>query len=453
MRSFIRNRFFTVGLVLLLFCLAPAAGWMNGTFNAPSILGTVCSSNSTGNSDKSGDEWPMFRGGLSNNGTTTTTAESRSSPFWIYTGIMSVYSGAVVTGGRVYAPTANSLYCFDATTGAVIWQNLTGVGGIDGAVAVAGGYVYVGVTSTVDRLYCLNATTGWIVWSYNFNTAGGMHSSPAVSGGYVYVGSNGDGLTMLNAATGAFEHNYNQGSVQGAPAVVGGRVYVSIYHYVACLSATDLSQIWRVSVASISAYLTSTPTVYGSYVYVVGNRLLCLSTTDGSVHWNATSLSPSWSGSPAVAGGYVYIGASAPVSGVYCLNADTGATVWNTPMAGDKFAPSLSLAAGTGTPDMLYIGTSNKMLYCLNAMTGASLWTFTVGGRITCSPAITNGRVYIGSEVPSGGEVYCLPMILTTSTTPDIAGSPLLFVTGIMILAIAGIIVRARRKQYLVNTP
>jgi outer membrane protein assembly factor BamB len=452
MHGIIRNRVVITGLVIFFFCLAPAAGWLIGTPNAPAIQGTIRSANSTGNSDKSGDEWPMFRGGLCNNGTTTTTAESSTSPFWTYTGSTSVFSGVVIAGGRVYAPTANSMYCFDATTGALIWQNLTGVGGIDGSAAVAGGYVYVGVTSTNDRLYCLNATTGWEVWNYTFVSSGGMHSSPAVSGGHVYVGSNGDGLKMLNAATGALEHTYNIGSVQGAPAVVGGSVYVASSNYISRLNAADLSEVWKVAVCRPGLYLYCTPTVYMSYVYVSVGRLLCLFTSNGAVHWNATIPYTCGYGSPAVAGGYVYIGTEYG-AGVYCFSASTGAIVWNAPITGYQWStPAISQAAVIGTPEKLYIGSSNKVFYCLNAMTGASIWTYTTGGRITCSPAIANGRVYFGSE---DFKVYSMPMTLTTTTNPppDIPGSPLLFVVGVMILAIAGIVVRARRMHYLAKTP
>jgi outer membrane protein assembly factor BamB len=456
MHGIIRNRVVLAGLVLFFFCLAAAAGCMSGTSNVPSIQGNLRGANATGNSDKSGDEWPMFRGGLSNNGTTTTTAASSTAPFWTYTGTTSVFSGAVVAGGRVFAPTADSMYCFNATTGALIWKNLTMVGGIDGSCAIAGGLVYVGVTSTVDKVYCLNATTGWTKWTYNM--AGDIHSSPAVSGGNVYIGDNAMGLTLLNASNGFYKNTYNTGSTQGAPAVVGGRVYISNNHNIVCLNAANLAVIWIRAAAPVGWFLTSTPTVYGSAVYVAANRLICLATSDGSVLWNssttAPSLSPGGYGSPAAAGGCVYIGSGSAGAGVYCLNAATGAILWNTPITGyQDSTPSISLAGVTGVPERLYIGSSNKVLYCLNATTGTSLWTYTTGGRITCSPAITNGRVYIGSE---DFKVYCLPMILTalpTSPPPDIAGSPLPFVMGVMVLAITGIVVRARRRHYLVKKP
>jgi outer membrane protein assembly factor BamB len=145
----------------------------------------------------------------------------------------------------------------------------------------------------------------------------------------------------------------------------------------------------------------------------------------------------------------VYIGSdvSNPGAGVYCLSAATGIIMWNTPITGyQDSTPSISLAGVTGTPERLYIGSSNKVLYCLNAMTGASLWTYTTGGRITCSPALTKGRVYFGSE---DFKVYCLPMILTTTPPPDnpVPGYSIPFVLAAVGIAISGIVIRSRYSK------
>jgi outer membrane protein assembly factor BamB len=40
----------------------------------------------------------------------------------------------------------------------------------------------------------------------------------------------------------------------------------------------------------------------------------------------------------------------------------------------------------------VYIGSWDKKLYCFDMMTGDVLWNFTTGGKITSSPAIDNGK-------------------------------------------------------------
>jgi outer membrane protein assembly factor BamB len=52
----------------------------------------------------------------------------------------------------------------------------------------------------------------------------------------------------------------------------------------------------------------------------------------------------------------------------------------------------------------VYIGSWDKKFYCLDAATGVKLWDYLTGLEITSSPAIVNGKVYIGSN---DGKVYC----------------------------------------------
>jgi outer membrane protein assembly factor BamB len=48
---------------------------------------------------------------------------------------------------------------------------------------------------------------------------------------------------------------------------------------------------------------------------------------------------------------------------------------------------------------VVYIGSSDGNLYALNANTGEKLWNYATGGGPT-SPAVANGVVYIGADVP-----------------------------------------------------
>lgn len=56
----------------------------------------------------------------------------------------------------------------------------------------------------------------------------------------------------------------------------------------------------------------------------------------------------------------------------------------------------------TSSPAVLdgkvYIGSGDNKLYCFDMMNGDILWDFTTGGYITASPAVANGKVYIGSQ-------------------------------------------------------
>jgi eukaryotic-like serine/threonine-protein kinase len=102
-------------------------------------------------------------------------------------------------------------------------------------------------------------------------------------------------------------------------------------------------------------------------------------------------------------GNLVYVGGY----DVYCLNADTGATVWEN-RAGQIGPMSSPAVVG----DRLYIALYADSICCLNATDGSLAWNYTTGpdmnfyfGNPPCSPTVVNGLVYAGSK---DGNFYCL---------------------------------------------
>ena len=74
----------------------------------------------------------------------------------------------------------------------------------------------------------------------------------------------------------------------------------------------------------------------------------------------------------------------------------------------------------------VYIGSWDKKFYCLDATTGVKLWDYLTGLEITSSPAIVNGKVYIGSN---DGKVYCFDAntgekLWDYITSADVVSSP-----------------------------
>jgi|GEM_PF-1723228 len=53
----------------------------------------------------------------------------------------------------------------------------------------------------------------------------------------------------------------------------------------------------------------------------------------------------------------------------------------------------------------VYIGSDSKKLYCLDAQTGGTIWEFKAGGVMRSSPVVADGYVYAGSH---DHKIYCL---------------------------------------------
>eukprot|EP00660_Eupelagonema_oceanica_P007996 gene7996-21953_t len=89
-------------------------------------------------------------------------------------------------------------------------------------------------------------------------------------------------------------------------------------------------------------------------------------------------------GSPAVAGGAVYVGSLDPF--FYALDAATGASLWRY-TCGDSVRNSAAVA-GNG---------DDHCVHAINASTGTRVWRLETGDIVYSSPAVSGGIVYFGS--------------------------------------------------------
>jgi hypothetical protein len=84
----------------------------------------------------------------------------------------------------------------------------------------------------------------------------------------------------------------------------------------------------------------------------------------------------------------VYVGSDK----VYALNASSGAFVWNY-TTGSFVQSSPAVADGK-----IFVGSWDGKVYALNASTGALVWRYTTGSPVASSPAVADGIVFVGSD-------------------------------------------------------
>jgi outer membrane protein assembly factor BamB len=78
---------------------------------------------------------------------------------------------------------------------------------------------------------------------------------------------------------------------------------------------------------------------------------------------------------------------------------DTNQTLWNFNMS------AATVCSPAVVDGRVYIGDWTNKMYCLDAATGTSIWNYTANGAMTSSPAVVDGKVYVGSL---DGKIYCL---------------------------------------------
>ncbi len=105
----------------------------------------------------------------------------------------------------------------------------------------------------------------------------------------------------------------------------------------------------------------------------------------------SSTLSVTWEGRTVLGGGKIYV--PALQEGLYALNKDTGAVLWNMRSANFKATPAYDPATR-----MVFAGASNGTLYKVNADSGQVAGTYSAGSPLNKSVLLADGFAYVTSE-------------------------------------------------------
>ena len=222
-------------------------------------------------------------------------------------------SGLVVTGGVVYAGTSpktpehTGVVALSAGAGETLWTYvLPAISDIIGGLAVGGGLVHL--TTGNGEVIALHQATGTQAWRHVLPGEEFDEPGPVVAGTAVYAGGMKSGVVYALDATSGRElwhRHLNGGGVNVA--VASGLVFASNGNGLSALNASTGAVLWQASVAQgIFVSAAAGNAVYGAgndgllhaWQATTGNRLWAF-TTDGAIASNVT-----------VAGGVVYFGSN-----------------------------------------------------------------------------------------------------------------------------------------------
>jgi outer membrane protein assembly factor BamB len=209
-------------------------------------------------------------------------------------------SSPLLVGARLYVGDWNGdVWAFDADNGKVLWRRHVG-GAIKGAIAGAGGRLYVGAYD--GRVYCLSSA-GKLLWRASAQPRlygqGRFYSTPALAYGRVYIGSTDGKIYSFGATSGKLRWSHS----------TGGYVYAS-------------PAVWNDLVLA------------GSY----SGRFYAFDAATGAERWHFDAHGKI-SGSATVIGDVVYF--ATLQKRTYALNARTGKQLWSFPDG--KYTPAVAV--------------------------------------------------------------------------------------------------------------
>jgi len=297
--------------------------------------------------------------------------------------------------GKFYVGAPFVLYALNSTTGDLIWESPKK--GFAGYLAnYYNGKVYHAASSTKITVY--DGDDGTIIWEYDALNYGDR----SFFGGW-------NGATAYGC--------YFDKNIQPNPA-----------GYVGCWDAENGELKWKQPAYYHIAYLS--PIVADGKVYVttsdgravagrpgVTSAFSCFDAFTGAVIWEIPNFQAS---NPVVAYGNLYLASGRRL---VCIS-DAEKSDWSM-WRGNTDTPGV---AGDGPRDIsepkwtyetedavtsspavvdgkVYVGSQDKNIYCLDAYSGSFIWKFPINYRVKSSPAVVGGRVYTGAD---DGNIYCI---------------------------------------------
>ena len=356
------------------------------------------------------------------------------------TGLLTASS--VISNGILYLGSGTGypyFYAIDVNTGLQLWSAST-IGNINSTAAVVNGKVYV--TDNAFGVYAFDAYTGQQIWHRGFSFSGSNYlpNSVLVVNETVYVAqlqsSNfGGTLWALNANNGNTVWAISLPTLTSSPSFtninINGVQTPVIYQcingfsdgYVNAFKANTGELLW----STHTRCRVSSPAIYNGIVYIGSDdgSLYALDAATGSIVWISSTTHSSIDATPAVVNGVVYVGGQS--GSMYAYNAQNGNLIWSTPIG----AIQSSAAVANG---VVYLGTiSNFGLYALDASNGNVLWSYSTPRKITASPAVSNGFVYVSADRADGiiaGPLYAFHLSDLISPSTSITQNPQANVNG-----------------------
>jgi len=327
-------------------------------------------------------DWPMYNGGPSQTGYSPDPGPATGEIAWRFPIGHSWYARPAVENGRVYtaSPGMTTLaLCLDEKTGAILWRARQYGHKLYSTPRAASGVV------VLKDYIVVRATTG--SWEeepprhlYWIDKATGRTLRREDSGMVDYR----RGYPPLTGDQRYLAYAYSKLDLRGMPATA------SMLDTVVIRESNSGRLWWTFRVGD----LFGDPVISGDQVFAAtdGGTLYALALTGAErLNWRFEARSP-LRGTPVADSERVYVAAQDGT--VHALRRDTGKRVWSfrtqelEPRAFQQFSTP-AIANGR-----LYIGSAAKILYCIHTATGKLLWKQAVSDWLRARPLVVGRTVY-----------------------------------------------------------
>ncbi|HTG95031.1 MAG TPA: PQQ-binding-like beta-propeller repeat protein [Pyrinomonadaceae bacterium] len=345
--------------------------------------------------DTAADNWSQFRGNHQLTGVSNSQVPANLKLLWTFEAGDSIESSAAIVGGTVFVGSQKGeLVALSLDDGTVYWRyNIDDPIG-ESSPAYSNGVIYIGDLN--GWLHAVNSKDGKKIWA--FKTGSEIKSSPVVVGDYVLIGSYDENLYCVSTRNGSLAWKFRtNGPVHSTPSISDGVAFIAgCDEQFRGIRISDGKEMFSLS---SDAYTGASPALRGNAVYygTFNNEVLMVDLLQHKVVWryqHPQRQFPFYSSAAVTANRIVVGGRDKLVHGLD----QNGKGAWT-------FATRARVESSPAIADgRVFVGSNDGRFYVLNLMTGAKVWEFNAGGPLSASPAIGKGRIVIGSQ---DGRLYC----------------------------------------------
>jgi outer membrane protein assembly factor BamB len=341
------------------------------------------------------DNWSQFRGNQRLTGVSNSAVPANLKLLWTFEAGDSIESSAAIVGGTVFVGSQKGeLVALSLENGTVYWRYKIDDPIGESSPAYSNGVVYIGDLN--GWLHAVNSTDGKKLWA--FRTGSEIKSSPVVVGDYVLIGSYDENLYCVSARNGSLVWKFRtHGPVHSTPSISDGVAFIAgCDEMFRGIRISDSKEMFSLS---SDAYTGASPALRGNAAYygTFNNEVLMVDLLQHKVVWryqHPQRQFPFYSSAAVTANRIVVGGRDKLVHGLD----QNGKAAWT-------FATRARVESSPAIADgRVFVGSNDGRFYVLNLMTGAKEWEFNAGAPLSASPAIAKGRIVIGSQ---DGRLYC----------------------------------------------
>ena len=237
---------------------------------------------------------------------------------------------------------------------------------------------------------------------WSFKTGDSIEAAPAVVKGVVYVGSYDKHFYAIDLATGKQKWKVKLGPIKASASVRGDRVYVgNIDGTFYCLDPAG-KKLWEVKT---DGPVNGSPAVLGDTTFVAGcDSIMHVLDARTGKELGAVDLGGQAAATAAVNGDAAYVGTMASTLVGVDLKARKKLWTFEPARRAQPF-----YASAVATNSLVIAGSRDQKVYALDRNTGKEVWSFATEGMVDGSPVVVGDRVYAGC-LSRDGNFYVLDL-------------------------------------------